>query len=111
MSSNSATDNAAHGTLTSYVIGFVLCIVLTLLSFGMVMKGWASPASVASCLVGLAIIQLIVQLVYFLHLGTSKSQTQRTMIFLFTVVLLFIVVGGTVWVMHNMVANMMPGMH
>ena len=50
----------------------------------------------------------IVQLVYFLHIGTAREPRQNTGIFLCTAFLIAIVVAGSLWVMHNANVNMMP---
>jgi len=105
-----AADHASHGSLKSYIVGFALSIILTILSFRMVMSGTASQSSAATWLVLLCIAQLLVQLIFFLHMGTAKAQRQNTGIFLFTVLVLAIAVGGSLWVMHNANILMMPGM-
>ncbi len=56
----------------------------------------------------LALVQLLVQLVFFLHLGTAPDQRSNTMIFLLTVLLIATVVAGSLWVIHNANLNMMP---
>lgn len=104
-----AADHASHGSLKSYIVGFALSIILTLLSFWMVMSGSVAQG-VSSWLVLLAVAQLLVQLLFFLHLGTAKEQRQNTGIFIFTVLILAIAVGGTLWVMHSANVLMMPGM-
>jgi cytochrome o ubiquinol oxidase operon protein cyoD len=50
----------------------------------------------------------LVQLVYFLHLGTAKDQRENTVVFICTGLIIAIVVGGSLWVMHNANVNMMP---
>ncbi len=102
--------DASHGTVKSYLIGFMLSLVLTGLSFGLVMSGiWPRHIAIPA-LIGLCVVQLLVQLVYFLHLGTSKSQRENVTTFVFTLLIIFIIVGGSAWVLHNMNANMMPNM-
>jgi cytochrome o ubiquinol oxidase operon protein cyoD len=101
---------ANHGTLKSYVTGFILSIVLTLISFWVVMSGGVAASSAIPWLVVLAVVQLLVQLLFFLHLGAAKAQRQNTGIFLFTLLLLAIAVGGSLWVMHNANVNMMHGL-
>jgi len=103
-------DHAAHGSIKSYIVGFALSILLTLGSFGLVMGGTVSHTLAVPGLIVLCVAQLLVQLVFFLHMGASKSQRDNTMTFLFTVVILAIIVGGSLWVLHNMNANMMPAM-
>ena len=53
-------------------------------------------------------LQLLVQLVFFLHMGTSPEQRENLSPFIFTVLIIAIIVGGSAWVLHNMNANMMP---
>jgi len=98
----------SHGSVKSYIIGFILSLVLTILSFGAVMSGMVPPSMMLTAIVLLCIAQLVVQLIFFLHMGTSPDERNNTVIFLCTVVLIFIVVGGSLWVMHNANVNMMP---
>jgi cytochrome o ubiquinol oxidase operon protein cyoD len=102
-------DHASHGSLKSYIVGFALSIILTLLSFWVVMSGSVTQGA-STWLVVFAVAQLLVQLLFFLHLGGAKEQRQNTGIFAFTVLVLAIAVGGTLWVMHNASVLMMPGM-
>jgi cytochrome o ubiquinol oxidase operon protein cyoD len=97
-----------HGNLTGYAIGFVLCIALTLASFGAVMTGLVPHGSVMAVLVLLCVVQLLVQLVFFLHLGSAPDQRSNTGIFICTALLIAIIVAGSLWVTHNANANMMP---
>lgn len=104
-------DHAAYASqshLRGYVIGFFLSLVLTLASFGAVMLK-AVPAGMGlATIVVLCVAQLVVQLVYFLHIGAKRSQRQNSAIFLCTAVLIAIIVAGSLWVMHNANTNMMP---
>jgi cytochrome o ubiquinol oxidase subunit IV len=100
----------AHGDMKSYAIGFALSMALTAASFGTVMSGIVPHPWRLGCIVALCVAQLLVQLVYFLHLGTAKSQAQNTAIFVCTGLLIAIVVAGSLWVMHNANVNMMPDM-
>jgi len=52
-------------------------------------------------------VQIVVHLVYFLHLNSSSSQRWNVTAFAFTVLTVAIVIGGTLWVMHNVTMNMM----
>ena len=108
--SASAHDShgASHGSLTSYVAGFVLCLVLTGLSFGAVMGGFVPHEKILAAITMLAVVQLLVQLVLFLHLGTAPDQRNNTVIFVLTVLLITTIVSGSLWVMHNADINMMP---
>lgn len=88
-----------EGNLLSYACGFILSILLTLVAFFMAphLGSYATPAIVL-----LAVVQLIVQLVFFLHLGQERGPRWNTGIFMFTLVIIGIVLGGTLWIMHNL---------
>jgi cytochrome o ubiquinol oxidase operon protein cyoD len=100
--------HASHGTVKSYVTGFSLSLILTVLSFGAVMTGLVPHDMMLAAIVGLAVTQLVVQLVFFLHLGTAPEQRNNTVIFILTGLLIATVVAGSLWVMHNANVNMMP---
>ena len=100
-----------HGSMRDYVTGFVLSVILTAIPFFLVMSGLAGSGRLTAFLVlGCAVIQIIVHMIYFLHMNL-KNEAGWTMISLvFTIVVLVIAVSGTIWVMYHMDANMMPGM-
>jgi cytochrome o ubiquinol oxidase subunit IV len=105
---HAAPHEAAHGSLSTYWTGFILSLVLTVLSFGAVMSGWVPHSMILPAIAVLAVVQLIVQLGFFLHLGVSREQRSNTGVLTFTVVLVGILVGGSMWVMYNANVNMEP---
>lgn len=105
--SHSASHSASHGTVKSYVVGFILSLGLTALSFGAVMSGTLPRGMILPAITLLAVVQLLVQLIYFLHLGTAPEQRNNTMIFILTGLLIATIVAGSLWVMHNANVNMM----
>lgn len=109
-SSHAAGHAGSHGSWKSYIVGFVLSLVLTLASFGVVMSGKLPHGAVLPAIVVLAVAQLVVQLVYFLHMGAAPEQRSNLVIFLFTGLIIAIVVCGSLWVLHNMNENMMHPM-
>jgi cytochrome o ubiquinol oxidase subunit IV len=100
-------EHADHGSTKSYIVGFVLSVVLTLASFGVVMSGKVPHDLMMPGIIVFGVAQLIVQLKYFLHMGLSPSQRGNFAIMLFTLLILAIVVVGSLWVLHNMNVNMM----
>jgi cytochrome o ubiquinol oxidase subunit IV len=106
--SHSAGHDDAHGSLKSYMIGTVLSLLLTLASFGVVMFHLVPPGMGLAAIVVLCVAQLVVQLVYFLHIGLARSQRANTGIFVCTAFLIAVIVGLSLWVMHNANINMMP---
>ncbi len=100
--------HAAHGpTQKQYVVGFALAIILTLIPFALVMSHTvaATPVLIA----GFALGQILVHVVYFLHVNTSEEQRWNLMALLYTAVMVFIVLGGSLWIMHHLYLNMVPG--
>lgn len=89
----------------SYVVGFGLSILTTLVAYFFVVNKLFSPDVLVYVIMGIAVIQLVVQMVFFLHIGRGSRWKFAT--FLFTLLVVVIVGIGTLWVMHNMNYNMM----
>ncbi len=98
-----------QGSLRGYLTGFVLAAILTVIPFWLVM-GHVMPNKQLLILVilALAIVQIFVHIVYFLHLDTRSEAGWNMMAFIFTAVLVIIVLGASIWVMYNENVNMMP---
>lgn len=91
-----------HGSFRSYVIGFFTSLFLTCLSFLAVIYEIFPPMYLIHTIVGLAILQAAVQLIFFLHLGQEASPRWETMIFLFMVLILLIIALGSLWIMYDL---------
>jgi cytochrome o ubiquinol oxidase operon protein cyoD len=104
---HSSHGGDSHGSVKSYLIGFVLAVILTVVPFAMVMHGGFSVETTVVTVVALAVVQMLVHLVYFLHMDTSGEQRWNVLAFIFTAVIIGICAGGTLWVMYNMNVNMM----
>ncbi|MBB4076003.1 cytochrome o ubiquinol oxidase operon protein cyoD [Bartonella fuyuanensis] len=105
--------NETHGpSIGSYLIGFILAVFFTLGSFVPVMYGmmesWAISTKVAY-LIGMAIIQIIVQIVFFLHLGSDPDAKWNFSALWFAAICIFIIIGGTWWAISHLNYNMMGG--
>ncbi len=103
----------SHASVKSYMIGFVLSIVLTAIPFGLVMNSGhygLTAATVLAAVLALAVVQVFVHVVYFLHMDRSAEQRWNVVAFAFTVMILVIVVSGSVWIMHNATSNMAHAM-
>lgn len=104
-------DHADHGSLKSYAIGFVLSVILTAIPFWLVMgKVFDNSSTAATVLLGFAIVQIVVHMVYFLHMNTKSEGGWNMLALIFTAVLVLIVLVGSIWVMYHLNHNMMPGM-
>ncbi|MCP3712139.1 cytochrome o ubiquinol oxidase subunit IV [Paraburkholderia sp. CNPSo 3274] len=106
---NAATTRAgqAHGSAKSYNTGFILSIVLTVIPFALVMHPMLPRATTLLVVVIFAVLQLVVHLVYFLHMSRSSEGGWNLISFVFTLVILFIVVALSVWIIWSMHFNMM----
>lgn len=92
-------------TVSKYVTGFILSLLLTLAAYALVVGGSTHPWLLLILGV-LAILQMIVQLVFFLHLGDEARPRQKLWSFIFMVIVLLILVVGSIWIMYNMNYNM-----
>lgn len=89
----------------SYVVGFILSVVTTLFAyFAVVHKLW-SASTLIIVVMAVALIQLVVQMVFFLHIG--RGSRWKALTFIFTVIVVAIVVVGSIWIMNNLNYNMM----
>ncbi|MRS15693.1 cytochrome o ubiquinol oxidase subunit IV [Enterobacteriaceae bacterium RIT691] len=105
--SHSTDHGASHGSVKTYMTGFVLSIILTLIPFAMVMNGSASHIAMIGCVLAAAVVQIVVHLVCFLHMNTKSDEGWNMTAFVFTVLIIAIVVIGSIWIMWNLNYNMM----
>lgn len=90
----------------SYLAGFVLCLALTAIAFGAVGTQWPS-AIVIPIVFGAAAAQILAQLYFFLHLDTSPTHRWNLAAALFTLSIIVLFAGGTVWILYNLRDRMM----
>ena len=101
--------NEPHSTFSGYMTGFVLSIILTAIPFWLVMaKVIADRNTAVLVLGGFAVVQILVHMVYFLHMNGKVEGGWTLLATIFTVVFVAITIAGTLWVMFHMNANMMP---
>jgi len=95
-----------HGSLKSYVIGFILSIVLTILPLVVVLNGLMSKTATLVLILAMAILQFAVQLVFFMHLKEGKDAKWNMMALLLGLIILLTIVAGSIWIMtYNAVAH------
>ena len=105
-------SSPAHsGSLREYVTGFALAVVLTAIPFWLVMSPVFGPSGTAAVILGLAVLQIVVHMVYFLHMNTRVEGGWSLLALLFTLMLVVIALSGSLWVMYHLNDNMMPAMH
>jgi cytochrome o ubiquinol oxidase operon protein cyoD len=103
---------APHDRLLSetlaYVVGLGLALLLTGVSFWVASTGVLWGPGVAFGLVVLAIAQMGVHLVFFLHITSGPDNTNNVLALAFGVMIVFLVMIGTIWIMYHLAANMGP---
>lgn len=101
--------DAYHATPRGYLTGFALSVVLTALPFWLVMgKVLPTPMLTSAAVLACAAVQVVVHMLYFLHMNAKVEQGWSLLALIFTVVLVVIMLAGSVWVMHHLNTNMMP---
>ena len=93
-----------------YLLGLALAIGLTLASFWVARTHIIYGPAVPVALVALAVAQMGIHLVFFLHITTAPDNTNNVLALALGVLIVFVLVFGTVWVMAHMNHNMMPKM-
>jgi cytochrome o ubiquinol oxidase subunit IV len=97
----------SRGSLKSYLTGFVLSLILTAIPFALVMRGtWPPSATLAGIFVA-GLVQILVHLHYFLHLDTSSAARWNVAAMIFTLLIMGLFVGGTLWIMYTLNYRMM----
>ncbi|MCA1455513.1 cytochrome o ubiquinol oxidase subunit IV [Bradyrhizobium sp. BRP22] len=102
-------EHHAHGSRQSYLIGFGLSVILTAIPFWLVMTGVLDKQVTGLAITVLAAVQIVVHMVYFLHMNTRSESGWTMMALIFTIIMVVIGLTGTLWVMHHLNVNMMPG--
>ena len=120
MSHQQSVDSHDHGhhngghapsTLKGDMTGFVLSVILTAIPFWLGMGDvFASSSTTALVILGFAAVQIVVHMVYFLHMNTKSEGGWTMLALIFTVMLVVITLSGSLWVMYHLNHNMMPGM-
>lgn len=92
----------------TYMVGFGLSLLLTLIAFMAVgahldtESGFPPQGALVALLVVLAVVQLFVQLIFFLHIGEEERPRWNLLTLLFAILVVAIIVGGTLWIMGHL---------
>ncbi|RYD58477.1 MAG: cytochrome o ubiquinol oxidase subunit IV [Sphingomonadales bacterium] len=101
-------DTHSHGSRRAYLIGFLLSVVLTAVPFWLVMTGTLTAQVTGITIVIFAVAQILVHTVCFLHVNTRSEGGWTLIAYLFTAVIVLIVIAGSLWIMYHVNGNMMP---
>ena len=107
----SALPDVEQGTSSGvlvYTIGLVLAVVLTAMSFWVASTSLLWPPGVSLGLTVLAIAQMGIHLVFFLHITTGPDNTNNVLALAFGILIVFLVVAGSLWIMADLNGSMMP---
>jgi len=91
-----------QATLLSYTVGFILSIMLTFAAYLVVVNHRLVGGALILALLGLAVVQLMVQLLFFLHLGRESKPRWNFLVFATMVIIVVIVAGGSLWIMKHL---------
>ena len=91
-----------------YLVGLGLAILLTATSFFIAGTNLVWQPSIPVAIIVLAIAQMGVHLVFFLHITTGPDNTNNVLALAFGLLIVFLVIGGSLWIMSNLNHNMMP---
>ena len=94
--------------MTGYVVGLLLAAALTAASFYMIHSHVVYGPAIPAALIALAIAQIGVHLAFFLHITTGPDNTNNVLALAFGVLIVFVVVLGSVWIMGHLNHLMMP---
>jgi len=104
-------DGHGNITLRGYLTGFVLSVILTVIPFWLVMGNVLSSSGLTALVILLiGAVQMVVHMVYFLHMSPSAEGGWNMLALLFTIIVVVIALAGSLWVMYHLDSNMMPDM-
>lgn len=93
----------------TYVSGYILCLALTVSAYLLVTRHVAHGTAIIAAVIALALLQFMVQLLFFLHLGRETRPRWRLVVFLLMLTVICILVFGSLWIMSNLNYRMTPG--
>ena len=101
-------NGQGHGTLRGYLVGYVVAVMLTIASFAAAETSALTPSSAIAAITVLGVAQMLVHLIFFLHISTSPNQRTNILAFAVTLLIVSMIVVGSLWIMSHLHANMMP---
>jgi cytochrome o ubiquinol oxidase operon protein cyoD len=102
-----ATTESTTELRKSYIVGYVLAIILTVIPFGVVAFDLLSYQATLIVIAVLAVIQVFVHMGFFLHISLKDTPRENILVLGFAAVLIFIMIGGTLWIMLDLHHRMM----
>lgn len=101
-------SNSEQGSIKSYVIGFLLSLVFTFIPYYLVVNQKITGSLLLATILGFGVLQMLVQIFFFLHLGRGPKPLYNVVFFVSTVGIILVVVGGSILIINNLRYNMAP---
>lgn len=108
MSQPSPRRRLGQASLASYTAGFILSILLTILAYSTVTRHSLVGNGLVFVLLALAITQAVVQLLFFLHVGSETRPRWRLLMLFLMLIFAMILILGSIWIMYNLNYRMTP---
>ncbi len=105
---NQPTPESGHGSVSSYLVGFILSLIFTVIPYYLVVHKTLTGNNLVAVIIGFAVIQMFVQIFFFLHLGRGPKPFYNIVFFLATISIIAVAVGGSLLIMNNLYGNMSP---
>jgi cytochrome o ubiquinol oxidase operon protein cyoD len=102
------SNSREHGSRLGYVVGYLAAALLTVAAFGAAQSSVLTPASVTAAIAVLAIGQMLVHLIFFLHISTTPNQRMNILALMVSLLVILLIVAGSLWIMSHLRSNMMP---
>lgn len=97
-----------HGSMATYVVGFILSLIFSLIPYFLVVNKTLSGTALVATILGFGVIQMIIQIFFFLHLGRGPKPLYNVVFFVATVCMILVVVVASVFIMDHLHYNMQP---
>jgi cytochrome o ubiquinol oxidase operon protein cyoD len=101
-------EDETEASIRTYVTGFILSVSLTLVVYLSVVDHILKGTVLTGFIIVLAMVQFVVQMIFFLHLGRENKPRQKLLIMCFMMLIVTILVVGSLWIMNNLNYNMTP---
>jgi cytochrome o ubiquinol oxidase operon protein cyoD len=94
-----SSHQESHGSTKSYIIGFILSIVLTIIPLVLVLNHTLRAVPTIVAILGMAVLQFLVQLFFFMHIREGEKPAYNVMALILGIIFVITIVGGSAWIM------------
>lgn len=105
---HNTSSQSEHGTTSAYIVGFILSLIFTIIPYYLVVTKIVSGNALLAIILGIAVWQMAIQLVFFLHLGRGPKPLYNIVFFFATAGVILLTIGASLFIMSNLYRNMSP---